>query len=89
MTLSHTAINAVDQATDFYVFNREGGTGFVIVAGNDAGCPVLAYSDQGCLDMANLPCNVQWWLEQYQQQLLQLRQHPELARQPKTLSTSV
>ncbi len=31
-TLSHTAINTVDQATDFYVFNREGGQGFVIVA---------------------------------------------------------
>ena len=89
LTLSHTAINAVDQATDFYVFNREGGTGFVIVAGNDAGCPVLAYSDQGSMDMANLPCNVQWWLEQYQQQELQLRQHPELARQQLRLANSV
>ena len=88
-TLSHTAINTVDQATDFYVFNREGGNGFVIVAGDDAGTPVLAYSDHGNMDMDNLPCNVQYWLEQYQQQELQLRQHPELARQPKTLSTSV
>lgn len=89
LTLSHTAINAVDQATDFYVFNREGGNGFVIVAGDDAGTPVLAYSDHGNMDMDNLPCNVQYWLEQYQKQLLQLRQHPELARQPKRLSTSV
>lgn len=88
-TLSHTAINTVDQATDFYVFNREGGNGFVIVAGDDAGTPVLAYSDHGNMDMDNLPCNVQYWLEQYQQQELQLRQHPELARQQLHLANSV
>ena len=41
----------------YYVFNVKGG-GWVIIAGDDRANQVLAYSDQGSLDMNNLPVNI-------------------------------
>ena len=89
LALSKTVVSKADNCVDFYVFNRQGGNGFVVVSGDDACTPVLAYSDHGSLDMDDLPANAQWWLEQYQEQLLLLRSHPEWAYQPPRLANSV
>ena len=64
-------------ACDYYVFNTSDGSAFVIVSGDDRAATVLGYGD-GRLDMSNLPCNLQWWLNQYKEQMEYLYAHPGL-----------
>ena len=68
-------------AVDYYVFNTSDGNAFVIVAGDDrVETQVLAYGD-GRMNVAELPCNVKWLLEQYKRQIeflqSQLQVEPE------------
>lgn len=88
LTLAHEARSA-SGVTDFYVFSRGTGAGFVIVSGDDATVPVLAYSDAGTFMADDMPANVNWWMQQYQRQIQVLRDHPEAARRAVTLATSV
>ncbi len=53
---------ASDAGAPLYVFNRAGGNGFVIVAGDDAATPVLGYSTQGAFSYDNMPENLRQWL---------------------------
>ncbi|MBR6979701.1 MAG: C10 family peptidase [Prevotella sp.] len=46
----------------YYIFNAEGGKGFVIVAGNDADGELLGYADNGTLDENHMPDNMREWL---------------------------
>ena len=62
---------------DFYVFNAEDGSAFVIVAGDYRAADVLAYGPHA-LDMQTVPCNMQWLLNQYKRQLAFLREHPDM-----------
>lgn len=47
----------------YYVFDNTSGPGFVIVAGDDAAMPVLAYSFENEFPTDNMPANLQEWLE--------------------------
>ena len=82
------AVNAMGEA-DYYVFNKTDGQGFVVVSGDDRTTPVWAYSDTDSFTADDMPENVSWWLGEYQRQLQFLREHPEAARMPKQLSSSV
>ena len=62
---------------DYYVFNAKDGNAFVIVAADDRAADVLAYGPHA-LDMDNVPCNMQWLLNQYKRQMTFLREHPEM-----------
>ena len=64
---------------DYYVFNRDGGQGFVIVAGDDVSTPILAYSDKGSFDMNTVPETMKLILENYQNYLEWLRNNPQEA----------
>lgn len=88
LTLVHEARTA-GGAADYYVFGRGTDGGFVIVSGDDRALPVLGYSDRGAFVADSLPDNVRWWLEQYRHQMQTLRMHPEAARTPRTVATSV
>ncbi|GEM_PF-1308599 len=66
----------MDSTAGFYVFNADGG-GFVLVSGDDRAVPVLAYSDEGSLDINNAPENVRAWLDIYEHQM-QLISHSDL-----------
>ena len=57
---------------DYFVFDTGGG--FVIVSGDDRAEAVLAYGD-ATLDMNDLPCNLQWMLDHYKQQMEWLFNH--------------
>lgn len=61
----------------YYVFDVDGGSAFVIIAGDDRAGDVLAYGN-GSIDMAALPCNLQWWLGRYRDQVEYLHAHPGL-----------
>ncbi|MEG1951988.1 MAG: C10 family peptidase [Bacteroidales bacterium] len=51
--------------TDYYIFNVGQNQGFVIIAGDDAINPVLAYSGSGRFSVENMPNNLKYWLNQY------------------------
>ena len=47
-----------------YAFNCEGG-GFVIASGDDRTVPILGYSDEGSIDLQQMPENMKAWLGYY------------------------
>ena len=84
MTLSHAGMNLKGTA-DYYVFNCEGGNGFVVVAGDDISDPILAYSDRGSFDINNAPQPIKDMFECYQQTLDVMRHNPNLAIKTQSL----
>ena len=54
-----------------FVFNVEGG-GFVVVSGDDRTRPVLAYSETGSFESAEIPDALTAWLSRYEEQLSDL-----------------
>ena len=82
MTLGHVASNLKGQ-NDYYVFNRDGGQGFVIVAGDDLVDPVLGYCPKGSFDMNTAPETLKDLLEDYQISIERMRNNPEAAKAPK------
>lgn len=77
LSLSHVESSAVDsRCADYYVFNSTDGKAFVIVAGDDRAEEILGYGE-GSLDMTNLPCGLQWWLDQYKEQMEFLLANPD------------
>lgn len=52
-------------AAAYYVFNAENNGGFVIVSGDDRLKDILGYSENGSFSMENLPDNVKWLLDYY------------------------
>lgn len=60
---------ASDDNAYYYVFNADGGQGFVIVSGDDRTESVLGYSDTGAFDAKNVPCNLEALLEGYASQI--------------------
>ena len=47
-----------------YIFNVEGGRGYVIASASDRMQPVLGYSDTGCFDVAYMPDALKAWLDE-------------------------
>lgn len=63
-----TSVSMGSRDATYYVFNNKAG-GFVIIAGDDAVDPVLAYSMEGSFPEGSVPGNLKWWLDQIAQQL--------------------
>ena len=57
----------------FYIYNIGDNQGFVIVSGEDAAKTILGYADEGSFRTDNMPENVQYWLNFYQQEIGALR----------------
>lgn len=84
MKLSYVARN-LKGMNDYYVFNRDGGQGYVIVAGDDMTDLVLAYSDQGSFDINQAPEAIKVMFKQYQNSLEQMRKDPQRAQKAPSL----
>ena len=65
-------LNAGGTTGSYYVFNTDGNRGYVIVSGDNRTTQVLGYSDSGSFDPANVPANMQVWLDNYTQQIAAL-----------------
>lgn len=63
----------------YYVFNVGNGKGFVIVAGDDAVTPILAYADRGDFSEREMAPAAKAMLESYAQQIEMIQQNPSLA----------
>ena len=64
----------VSQAA-FYVFNAAEG-GYAVVSASDLTPTILGYSDQGTLDMNELPPHIKAWFDSYADQIAWLESHP-------------
>lgn len=62
------AAKTVDGQPAAYVFNNPA-AGYVILAGDDVAYPVLAYSENGRIDPANMSPELKWWLSEYGRQI--------------------
>ena len=90
LSMAYAATNAVTGDPDYYVFNRGTDGGFVIVGGDDCVLPVWGYSPSGSFDPDNVPPAMQFWLEQFEDQLAYARSHPGLSlRQEQQLDHEV
>ena len=76
-SLRHAPMRAAqpDEPQPYYVFNIGDNQGYVIASGDDCAYAVLGYSDEGSIDLNNLPCNLQAWLDGYAQQIQCLQEH--------------
>ena len=76
-SLRHAPMRAAqpDEPQPYYVFNIGDNQGYVIASGDDCAYAVLGYSDEGAIDLNNLPCNLQAWLEGYAHQIQYLQEH--------------
>lgn len=63
----------------YYVFNVGNGKGFVIVAGDDAVTPILAYADRGDFSEREMAPAAKAMLESYAQQIEMIQQDPSLS----------
>ena len=63
------------ESSPYFVFNNTSGRGFVIVAGEDAAMPVLAYSTEHNFVAEGMPGNLQNWLDDVKSQIRYLREH--------------
>ena len=63
-----------DEEDAYYVFNAQRAEkGFAIVAGDDRSSHILGYSENGEMDMNNLPPQLAFWLECYKEQIERIR----------------
>ena len=65
-----------DQQPPYYVFNVGQNEGFVMVSGDDRTPAILGYSEEGMMDLSQLPANLRYWLEEYERQMAQLDRVP-------------
>ena len=53
----------------YYIFNAADNGGYAIIAADDRISPVLGFSDQGNIDLDNMPENMASWLEYYKNEI--------------------
>lgn len=62
----------------YYVFNVADNAGFIIVSGDDAARPILAFGDEGSFVEGQIPENVQAWLDFYQREISSIDQKEDV-----------
>ena len=71
------------EITPYYIFNDTQKGGFVIVGGQEAMSDILAYSDEDCFDMDDMPPSAAEWLEAYSQSAIIAADYPEKSKAEK------
>lgn len=59
------AMKRSSSSAPYYIFNSEDGEGFVIVSGDDCATPILGYSNEGSIDLNNMPIQLEELLNAY------------------------
>ena len=89
MRLLHAEPSSVNvDMADYYVFNASDNKAFVIISGDDRVGEVLGYGE-GSLDMNDIPCGMQWLLNDYRKQMEYLYTTPtaQVIRQTRSETT--
>ena len=71
------------EITPYYIFNDTQKGGFVIVGGQEAMSDILAYSDEDCFDIDDMPPSAAEWLEAYSQSAIIAADYPEKSKAEK------
>lgn len=58
-----------DKQPAYYIFDNDGGKGYMILAADDVAMPVLGYSDSGTINPDEMPENMRGWLENYAEEI--------------------
>ena len=87
-----TSRSALQDAPSFYVFNHGNQEGFVIISGDDAVHPVLAYAFEGSFGTENMPENLKGWMDYVDHEMASVRsqaleQTDEVAEQWRKMET--
>ena len=75
--LVHTGESSEGTQPAYYVFENDGGAGFIIVSADDRCAPLLAAVESTSFDMANMPPALEYWLNEYSRQVEFLSSQPE------------
>ena len=86
-TLSTMEATTEAQPT-LYVFDNGDNKGFMIVSADDGAYPLLGYSDTGCFDAANIPPELNYWLNEYSRQISTLKNGKYHASEPAVNASS-
>ena len=60
----------------FYVYNVGQDKGFMILSGVDSTDEVLGYCDHGSFDQEQMPDNLRWWMQYYEESMKYAADHP-------------
>ena len=71
-------ITATTPFHEFYVFSIRD-KGFILVSGDDRSLPILGYSLNSVFVCKDIPDHVRWWLDNYEKQIVQLRENAIVA----------
>ena len=71
------------EITPYYIFNDTQKGGFVIVGGQEAMSDILAYSNEDCFDVNDMPPAAAEWLEAYSQSAIIAADEPEKSKAEK------
>ena len=63
------------QVSGLYVFSLGEQGGFIIVSNDDRTLPILGFSENGTLDLENMPDEQRAWLQGYADEIVWLQQH--------------
>jgi len=64
-----TSQGTINTDASYYVFNVEGGQGYVVISGDDRTESVLGYSERGSFDENCLPEGLRWLMQMYADQI--------------------
>ena len=62
-----------DDEPNYYVFNVGDNDGFIIASADERVEPILGYVDNGSFNSDNIPDNLKWWLNEYDNQINNIR----------------
>ncbi len=68
-------LKPMGQVCGLYVFSMSDEGGFIIVSSDDSTIPILGFSENGKLDLENIPDNMRAWLQGYADEIAWLQQH--------------
>ncbi len=81
-TLGDKAVQTSVAFNELYIFCGTDNHGFVIVSADDCVTPILGYSYESTFDPDNMPPQLIWWLQRYDDMIRQSRTNPSAQSQP-------
>ena len=79
VVLAYEQVSTVSNSPLYYIFTPVKGKGFVIIAGDDAVQPILAWSDDGDFSLTNQPPAFVWFTQGYCQAIENVRANSVVA----------
>ncbi len=74
LTLTYTESDASGQPI-YYAFNVDNNRGFVLVSAEDAGRPIIGYSNTGTYVVPEAGTNMNYWMKKRKKEIINVRSH--------------